>query len=104
MLPFRWNAVAAIGPGLGSNVFSRVLLCLPQKLIVPPEPAVENVPCKGWKLIALTEKSCCGSRGTGASFLWHLKEKLRLQKTMSARDRGELRSNITYFLFSSLMY
>jgi hypothetical protein len=51
---------------------------LSQKWNVPSLPAVLNVPCCGWKEMALTEKTLAMSREVGSCWRWHLKEKLRL--------------------------
>jgi len=75
--PFRLNADEETGPGRGSNVFNRVRESLSQKLIVPSDPQVENVPCMGWKLMSFTPNTSDWSFPFGVrSRRWHLKEKL----------------------------
>ena len=84
IVPVRLKHVAAIGPGAGSKavsgigqsdksvhrskcreserreekrgnaLFRRVRASLSQKLMVPSEPQVENVPCTGWKVMSFT--------------------------------------------------
>lgn len=47
-------------------LFRRVRASLSQKLIVPSAPAVENVPCTGWKFMSFTAKTRVWSFAVGA--------------------------------------
>ena len=54
MLPSRLKAPTGIGLDAFANCLSRWRASLSQKLKVPSEPVVANVPKVGWKAMQLT--------------------------------------------------